>query len=126
MAALLTTRRAFFLLAATPLVAADKVDSFLCFITGSLKDDLVSVTVDEEPLLSGFVTTSSILGVAMSFRVRRSSHDPKLGISVGIDPDSKTNLTLTCDASKGRYILIEYQGKNKLSASQTDIAPKFR
>src|SRR6187402_2004386 len=106
MSDLLTTRRALLLLAtAPPVMAAGDSDFFSCFITGNLKEDMVSVTVDDESLLSGFVTTSSVLGVAVSFRVRKSINGPKLGISVGIDPDLKTALTLTCDASKGRYVM---------------------
>lgn len=125
------TRRGFLLagviLTPAPIAFADETAmSFQCFVTGQLNEDLVAISENGESLLSGFVSTSPILGVALSFRLNHSTGATLLTVDVGIDPDQKTTSNYKCEPSKGRYIMIAYQGKNQLKITQSKTPPLFK
>ena len=105
-------------------VGAD--DNVACYVTGGLNGDYLSVSVDGEYKLSGFVKTSPILGVALSFSVPDSGKVHKIEVTIGYDPDMKTRLLWEYDPSLGPYIVFDYQSGRKLSATQSKVAPIFK
>lgn len=97
-----------------------------CFVTGELDGDYVSVFVDKEFKMSGFVKTNRVLGLALSFVVPDNTRSHEIKITVGHDPDLETVLPFKYDPKGGTYVMIEYQGRGRLFAKQSGEPPQFR